>query len=178
MVVGFVFFILFIVAFSLFMALVSLLRQYVVRYNALEDTGVWESFRRGWKLFKENFWRSVLMGLVLVGVSMAFGFGLMFAAVILIPAYALLALPGAIAAAVPGGIAYGITSIFSPGVLPWIIGALAAVPMFFLVVFSPISFLNGMFAVYNANVWTLVFRQVKTLNMPLPAEPPVLPESK
>lgn len=177
MVIGFVFFVLFIFAFALFMALVSLLRNYVVRYNALEDTGVWESFRRGWKLFKANFWRTVLMGLVLIGVSIAFGFAVMIAAVILIPAYALLALPGAIAAAIPGGIAYGITAIFSPGVLPWIIGALAAVPMFFLVVFLPLSFLGGMFAVYNANVWTLTFRQMQALSLPLPAEPPVLPEA-
>ncbi len=176
-VIGLLAFILFVFVFSLFMALLSLLRQYVVRCNALEDTGVWESFRRGWKLFKANFWRTVLMGLVLIGVGIAFGFAMVIAFFLLIPAYAVLALPGAIAAAIPGGIAYGISLIFSQGLTPWIIGGLAAFPVFMLVVFLPLSFLQGMLAIFSSSVWTLTFRQMKAMSMPLPVEPPVLPEA-
>jgi NADH-quinone oxidoreductase subunit M len=155
---------------------IAIIGMVSIVYGALAALGQHKFGKRDFK--KLIAYSSVShMGLVLIGVGIAFGFAVMIAAVILIPAYALLSLPGAIAAAIPGGIAYGITSIFSPGVLPWIIGALAAVPMFFLVVFSPLSFLGGMFAVYNANVWTLTFRQAQALSLPLPAEPPVVPEA-
>lgn len=173
LIIGIIVFFILMMGFSLFMWMVSLLRQYVVRFSALENYGVWESFRRGWEMFKANFKNTFLMGLVLFGVGMIFGMALIFGFFLLIPAYAILTIPGAIIAAIPGGIAYGITSLFSPGVLSWIIGAVFAVPFFFLIVFSPLSMLGGMFAVFNSNIWTLMFRQMKGSMTPPPLVPSV-----
>lgn len=177
-IIGIILFVGLIIVFSVFMWFVSLLRQYVARYNALEDTGVWESFRRGWLLYKTNFKNTFLMGLVMVGVGMGVGVAMMIAVFLLIPAYMLLVVPGALVAAVPGGIAYGITSLFAPEVWPWIVGGFFAVITFFMVVFLPLTFLGGMVTVYTSNVWTLTFRKLQGANTPPPlAEPPVLPES-
>jgi len=176
-IIGIILFVGLIIAFSIFMWFVSLLRQYVARYNALENTGVWESFRRGWTLYKTNFKNTFLMGLVMVGVGIAVGVAMMIAAIILIPAYLLLTVPGALVSAVPGGIAYGITSLFAPEVWPWIVGGFVALMTFFMVLFSPLTFLGGMVTVYSSNVWTLTFRKVQAANTPPPlVEPPTLPE--
>jgi hypothetical protein len=114
----------------------------------------------------------------MIGVGIAFGFVSIVAVFLLIPAYALLAIPGAVAAVIPGGIAYGITTLFSQGALPWIIGGLVALPFLLVVVFSPIAQLSGMFAVFTSNVWTLMFRQMKANTTPPPAlEIPELPQA-
>ncbi|MBP9040402.1 MAG: hypothetical protein KBF64_01370 [Anaerolineaceae bacterium] len=178
LIIGMIIFVLLIIAFAIFMWFVSLLRQYVARYNTLENTGVWESFRRGWTLYKTNFKNTFLMGLVMVGVGIGVGVAMMIAVFLLIPAYLLLVVPGALVAAVPGGIAYGITSLFAPEVWPWIIGGFVALMTFFMVVFSPLSFLGGAFTVYSSNVWTLTFRRLHGVSTPPPlAQPPVMPES-
>lgn len=177
-IIGLIIFVLLIIAFSIFMWFVSLLRQYVARYNALENTGVWESFHRGWSLFKASFKNTFLMGLVMVGVGMAAGVAMMIAVFLLIPAYLLLTVPGALVAAVPGGIAYGITSIFAPELWPWIVGGFVALITFVMVVFLPLSFLGGVVSVYTSNVWTLTFRKLHGSNTPPPLmEPPSLSES-
>jgi hypothetical protein len=182
-IIGIVFAGFFMLAFSLFMAVVTLIRQYIVRFAAIEGTTIGESFSHGWGMFKRNWKNTVLMGLVMIGVGIAVGIALTFAAFLLIPAYAILAIPGLIVAAIPGGIVYVITSIFSSGALPWILGGLVALPFFVTIVFSPASLLSGAYAVYTSNVWTLTFRSIKGMETPPPAvlpipqldEPPALP---
>lgn len=171
-VIGILFVVLFLIAFALLMIVVNLLRQYIIRYAAIEGTGVWESFRAGWKMFKTNLKDTVLIALVLFGVGIAFGFAMMLAVFLLIPAYAVLTIPGAIVAAIPAGIAYFITRLFAAGILAWIVAVAVAVPLFIFVAFSPLSFLGGMFAVFKSNVWTLTYRQLKSASTPpaLPVE--------
>lgn len=159
--------------FALFMAALGLLRQFVVRFVALDNLNVGVSFKQGWEMFRHNFKNAFLTWLVLIGIGIAFGFALLFAAILLIPAYAILTIPGALVSAVPGAIGFGITSIFTSGWLPWAIAALVALPVFLMIVFSPISFFNGWFVVYESNIWTLAFRQFKFIASipPVPAPP-------
>ena len=157
-------------ALAFVMLVVSMVRQYIIRKIAFEDLGVWEGFRQGWAMFKQNLKHTLLTWLILLGIGIGFGFAMVIAAILLVPAYAILAIPGAIAAAVPGAIGYGITSLFAGEVLPWIIAALLAIPVFFLVVFSPLSLISGVYAVFDSNVWTLLYRQ----KLAEAALPPVL----
>lgn len=171
---------LFLVVFAIFMVFVSFLRQHVARYAAIEGLGVGESFKRGWALFKSQFKHTFLLGLVLIGVGMAFGFAMILATFLLIPAYALLAVPGALVAAIPGALAYWLTSLSSaPTLVAVIVAAIVALPLFVIITFLPLSFLGGMFAVFTSNAWTLAFRQLKPSVPPLPVitdAPPKLPE--
>jgi len=163
--------VLFFLPFALFCAALNILREYIVRFAAIDGDGVGASFARGWDLFKHNFKNTLLIWLVLIGVGIVAGIALLIAAVILLPAYAIMAIPGAIVAAIPGAIGYGITSLINPQVWPWVIGALAAIPFFFAVAFSPISLVSGWVTIFTTNVWTLTFRQLKLIN----AVPPAIP---
>lgn len=166
--------------FALLMAFLWLLRQFVIRAAALEDTSIGESFKAGWDLFKRNWKNALLMWLVVIGVGMVGGIALMLAFFILIPTYAIMAIPGAIVAAVPGAIGYGVTSLFNAQVWPWIIGGLVALPFFFIIAFSPLTFVAGIYQLFITNVWTVTYRSFKQMSvMPVPAvNPPPLPEIK
>jgi len=160
------------------MVFLGILRPFFIRAVVLEDATIGEAFRRGWHVFAVNVKDSLLLWLVLVGVGLAVGIAMILVFFILIPVYILLALPGALVAAIPGAVAYGITALFNPQVLPWIIGAVAALPFFFLVVFSPLIFLGGLVQLYLSTNWTLAYRQFTRREVP-PMEselPPALVE--
>jgi hypothetical protein len=157
--------------FVLLFILVGIWRQIVIRFAALEDTTVGESFAKGWKFLMAHFKYVLLIWLVLIGISIAIGIAMLLVAVILIPTYVIMAIPGAIVAAVTGALGYGITALFAPHIWPWIIGALVALPFFFAVALSPISFVRGWVEIFTSNVWTLTFRELKTMEAVPPAVP-------
>ena len=154
---------LFIFAFVILMVLLSLLRQFFVRAAALENTRIGESFRYGWAMFKRNWKSAVLMWLVMLGIGIAFGIAMLIVFFLLIPAYLVLILPAAIVGAIPGLAVFGVTSIFASGPLAWILGLLAALPFFFMVVFAPLTLVSGLYMIYESNVWTLTYREIKAL---------------
>ena len=169
----------FILAIIVLAILLSLLRQFFIRKAALENTGVGDSFRKGWEMFKLNWKSAALMWLVMLGVGIAFGIASVIIFFLLIPAYIILALPGAIVAAIPGLIAFAITSIFASGPLAWILGLLVAVPFFLTIVFAPLAFVDGWYKIYESSVWTLTFREIKVLEAVEPVTsvaPASLPE--
>lgn len=159
------------VPFALFMVALGMLREFVVRFAAIEGLGFGQSFAKGWDLFKKGFKHVLITWLVLLGIGIGLGFVMMLVFFLLIPAYAIMAIPGAIVAILPGAAAYGITTIFNANVWPWVIGGLVALPIFFAIVFSPLTFVGGWISVFTSNVWTLAFKQVKALSTPPPAFP-------
>ncbi|KAF0108913.1 MAG: hypothetical protein FD147_2333 [Chloroflexi bacterium] len=161
----------FILAFGLVMAFVGLLRQFIARAAALEDATIGESFKRGWHMVTHNFRNAALTWLVMVGIGIGFGFATLFALIILIPAFALMAIPGALVSAIPGAIAYIISSAFTSSPLTWIITALVAMPFFFTIVFSPASLLSALYMLFESSIWTQTYREMKAGS----ALPPALP---
>jgi hypothetical protein len=175
--VGIGLFLLFTLAFVVFMIALGMLRELVVRFVAIEDMTVTDAFANGWIMFKRNFKNLFLTWLVLVGIGIGIGFALVIAFFLLTPAYALMTIPGAIVAAIPGAIGYGITSIFAASTwAPWVIGALVAIPFFFTIVFLPLAFVEGWAVIFNLNVYTLMFRQFKFIASvpPVPVVPPAV----
>jgi hypothetical protein len=163
---------LFIFAFVVLMVFLGLLRQFFVRMAALENTGIGDSFRKGWEMFKRNWKSAALMWLVMLGIGIGFGIAGLIVFFLLIPAYLILVLPAAIVAAIPGAIAFGITSLFSSGLLAWIIAILVALPFFLMIVFAPLTLVSGWYMIYESNVWTLTYREMKALESVAPAEVP------
>lgn len=164
--------VLFGLVFALFMIAVSLLREMVVRFIAIEDKTFGEAFSAGWTMYKKNFGHLLITWLVMLLVGIGFGIALAIAFFILIPAYAVLTIPGVVVAAIPGIIGYGITSLFAASSwAPWAIGILVALPFLVTIVFLPIYFLNGWYVVFNSNVFTLAYRQFKFIASipPVPA---------
>jgi hypothetical protein len=161
---------LFLFALIVLMVFLSLLRQFFVRAAALEDASIGESFRRGWRMFKENWKSAALMWLIMLGIGIGFGIATMILFFLLIPAYLLTGLAGLVVAAIPGAIAFGIANIFTSGPLTWVIGGLAALPLFFTVMFSPLTLIGGWMQIFQSSVWTLTYREFKALGVPVPEE--------
>jgi hypothetical protein len=141
----------------------SLVRNFFIRQAALEGLGAWESIVQGWKMVKHNWKSAGTMWLVMIGVSIVYAIIGMVAFFIFIPAYLVLLVPALLVAFLPGLTAFGITSIFTAGALPWIIGILFALLFFFLVLFSPLQLVGGWYKVFTSSVWTLTYREIKAL---------------
>ena len=106
-------------------------------------------------------------------MGIAFGMALMIVMVVLVPAFAVMTLPGALVAAIPSAIAYGISSIFTIKWAAWIIAGLVFMPFFFMVVFSPATFVNGWFTLFSSSMWTQTYREMKYGVATPPAKPNV-----
>ncbi|MBU0731813.1 hypothetical protein KKC88_02945 [Patescibacteria group bacterium] len=75
-VIGWIVFIMFIllaiIALFLAAALITMFINYIYCYALIEDKKIKESFRLGWDLMKENFSKTLVMALILFGVTFAF----------------------------------------------------------------------------------------------------------
>jgi len=162
----------FILAFIILVVCLGLLRQFFIRAAALENTRIGESFRRGWAMFKANWKSAALMWLVMLGISIGVGIAGIVVFFVLIPVFIVLLLPAALVAAIPGLIAFSITSIFTGGALAWIIAILVAAPFFLMVLFAPLTLVNGWYKIYESSIWTLTYREMKALGLNLPVEAP------
>lgn len=140
-----------------------LLRHFFWRVSALEDVGVRESFRRGFQMAREN-WKNIgIMWLVMIGLGIAWAIVSVIAFVLTLPVVLVTGVAGALVAAIPALLAGGLTSLFLHGSLPWIVGALFALPLFLVVAFSPWLLLGSWQTVFTSTVWTLVYRELKAL---------------
>jgi hypothetical protein len=163
--------ILFFVAFFLLAVLLGLLREFFIRKAALENTGIGESFRGGWRMFKRNWKDIALMWLIMFGIWIGAWILGRIVFYLLFPAYLVLSVPGIIVALIPGLAVLGITSIFASGPLAWILGVVAALPFFFLIVLAPLSLVNGWYKIYASSVWTLTYREIQAVENVAPAAP-------
>ena len=141
----------------------GLLRHFFWRACALENLGVRESLSRGFQMAREN-WKNVgMMWLVMIGLGIVWTIVSVIAFVLTLPVVAVTAVAGALVAVIPALLAGGLTSLFLNGWLPWIVGALFVLPLFFTVAFSPWLLLQGWQTVFTSTVWTLVYRELKAL---------------
>jgi hypothetical protein len=163
---------LFVFALVILMVFLSLLRQFFMRKAALEGTGIGESFRAGWALFKHNWKSAALMWLVMLGIGLGVGILGIPLFFLLIPVYLILAIPGAIVAIIPAAIAFGIASLLGGGPVAWIVAALVAATFFLLVVLAPLTIISAWYHIYSSNVWTLTYREIKALEL---VKPEVVP---
>jgi len=162
--------VLFIFAFAIVMVAVSLVLQFIRRVCALEGLGVFASIRRGYELVRLNLKDSFLMGLIVVGLRIAYA---LVAILVLIPVLVLAILVGGAA----GVFFAGISSLFASGTTPWIAGVIAGVPLFLLILIIPMTFMQGLYLTYISTTWTLSYRELHTLeNLDAPLIPAVEPE--
>jgi hypothetical protein len=159
--VGIMFLFIFVVAIiSIFL---GLLRHFFWRACALENLGVRESLRRGFQMAREN-WKNVgIMWLVMIGLGIVWAIVSLLAFVLTLPVVVVTGVVGALVAVIPVLLAGGLTSIFLHGWLPWIVGALFVLPLFFTIAFSPWLLLGSWQTVFASTVWTLVYRELKAL---------------
>jgi len=141
----------------------GLLRHFFWRACALENLGVRESLSRGFQMAREN-WKNIgIMWLVMIGLGIVWAIVSVIAFVLTLPVVLVTAVAGALVAVIPVLLAGGLSSLFLSGWLPWIVGVLFALPLFFTVAFSPWLLLGSWQTVFASTVWTLVYRELKAL---------------
>jgi hypothetical protein len=150
----------------------TLLRNFFARAVALDGVGVNAALRSGWAMFRRNWKSAGLMWLVTVGIWIAVGILGLVVFFLLIPTYLVMLIPAALVAALPALIAFGITRIFAGGPLTWIIALLAALPFFFVILFAPLLLVVGWYRIYESNIWTLTYREIKALESLTPPSAP------
>ena len=169
------FLVLFVVAIiSIFL---GLLRNFFWRASALENMGVRESLQQGFQMVRGN-WKNVgIMWLVMIGLGIVWAIVSVIAFVVTLPLVLVTGVIGALVAIIPALLAGGLTSIFLQGWLAWIVGAVFALPLFFVVAFSPWLLLGSWQTVFTSTVWTLVYRELKALPALTPQDGDVLSEA-
>ena len=135
---------------------ISLLMRFFHRACVLEELGVVEAIKHGFRMVKEHLGDVALMWLIMLGV----GIGLAVAMIIVVVLLVLLAM---VLAGVPALLAGGLSSLAFEGPLPWIVGAAVGIPIFILMLVVPMLFLGGLIEVFKSSVWTLTYREVRAL---------------
>ncbi len=144
---------------AIFVAVVySVLKQFMWRAAVLEDLGVFAAIERGARLMWQRIGDVAIMALIL------FGLGLLLA-IVIIPVVILLLMVGLFIGGLPALMAGGITSLFAQGALPWIVGLIIGLPIFFLVLVIPLLFIGGLAQVYTSTTWTLTYREALALEV-------------
>lgn len=134
----------------------SLLRPFMWRACALEETGVIDSIREGCRLVRQHLGDAVIMWLIMVGLQVGW-------IIVMIPVVLLLLVIGGLLGGLAGLLAAGLGSLASSGAVPWILGLVIGIPIFILVLAAPLVFLNGLAHVFKSNVWTLTYRELRAL---------------
>jgi hypothetical protein len=151
------------------MTVLYILRDFAWRMVVLEGAGVREGLRGAWGLLKRQ-WKNIgLMWLVVVGLKIAWAFAFIILIFPLLIVSLITAMGGAVAALIPSLITAGIASLLSaPDYWPWIFAAIIGAPIFFVVTFSPMFLVGGWGETYKSSVWTLTYRELKTLELVTP----------
>jgi hypothetical protein len=153
-------------------AVLSLVLQTIRRACVLEQQSLLVSIRQGVTLTKHHLkeigplWL-VWMGLRLLWIPLAVPILILF-----VP-FLLLTIPlGTALGGMPAALVAGITSLFMDGATPWIMGALVGLPIFIVVMISPILFVSGLVEIYKSSIWTLAYRDLKAMELPVQAPTP------
>jgi len=142
-----------------------LLRQFFWRVCVIEKVGVRESLRRGFQMVRENWQSAGLMWLIMMGLGIAWMLVSFIAVIITLPVVLITSVVGVAAAAVPYFLLVGLFSLFLSGPLPWIVGGVFVLPLFFTLAFSPWILLTAWEKVFTSTVWTLTYREIKALSV-------------
>jgi hypothetical protein len=157
-----------ILAFFLWLAIsavLSLVLQTIRRACVLEKQSLLASIRQGILLTKHHLKDVAPLWLVWMGLRLIWVFLIVPVLILFIP-FLLLTIPlGALLGGGPAALVAGITALFMEGYTPWIMGALVGLPIFIVVMISPILFVSGLVEIYKSSIWTLAYRELKVMEL-------------
>jgi hypothetical protein len=164
-----------VLAFFLWLAVsatLSLVLQPIRRACVLEQQNLVVSIRQGVMLTKHH-WKEVgQLWLIWMGIRLIW-LPLLVPVMILLFPFLLLTIPlGAVLGGGTAAMVAGITALFMEGYTPWIMGALAGLPVFIVVIILPILFVSGLVEIYMSSIWTLAYRDLKAIEIPIQTPTP------
>jgi hypothetical protein len=139
---------------------ISLVLQFSWRILALENRGVIESLKAGFNMVRSHLSDSIIMGLILFGIGIAFF-------ILMIPVMIMLVFFATVVAGLPGLLAYWLASLALEGAAPYMIGFAIGIPLFLLILVIPSAMISGLFETFKSSVWTLTYREFRSLDSSL-----------
>lgn len=131
-----------------FAGLISLVQLMAARAAVLEGMTVMGSIRRGYATVKRNLKDMATMGIVALGIKSLWPLLIVMTVLLLLSGSLLVgALPAAIVA-----------NLSDPATLP---AAILGGAAFMLVLFGPLTVLQGMLEVFFSSIWTLAYRRLR-----------------
>lgn len=128
---------------------VSLLKEFIWRAAALDDTGVIDAFKTGWQLVRRQWQNVGIMWLWMAGITLIY-------LLVLVPVIFLL---GALGLGLAGGLGWALYNATNSILSSLLVGLPLALAIFVL----PLLVISGLFMAYTSSVWTLTYREVKRL---------------
>ncbi len=156
-------------------AVLSLVMQPVRLAVVLENRGLLASIHQGLRMTKQNFKKVGLLWLIWMGIRILWAPVVVLIVILIAPVFLLSVLAGTVAGGAPAALVGAIASLSTCGATPWIMGALAGLPIFVLVTISPILFVSGLVEIYKASLWTLGYRDLRALESTAQAPAPRAP---
>ena len=147
--------------------ILSLVIQPIKRACALDNQGMVAAFRQGITLTRRHLKDVGMLWLVWMCIRLLWvPLGILIV-ILLVPFFLLTTLAGLALGGLPATLVATVTSLFMGGATPWIMGALVGVPIFIVVMASPMLFVNGLVEVYMSSIWTLAYRDLRALESPV-----------
>ena len=131
----------------------SVLMQFFYRAAALEDLGLGDALRRGWRLCTRRLSDVVVMAVILLALGLGWF-------IVMIPVTLMVLAAAVLIGGMPALLVGSVTGIFTQGALPWVLAAIVGAPLFLLVMIAPLVFLQGLAEVFTSTTWTLVYREL------------------
>ena len=146
----------------------SFVLQPIRRACVLEDQSLTASVRQGLSLTRHHLKEVGLMWLVWMGIRVLWSVAATVVVILLAPVLFLSFLLGGVLGGVPAVVIAVIARMFTGGYTPWLIGALAGLPVFIVVMISPILLVSGLVEIYKSCIWTLAYRDLKAREQMVP----------
>jgi hypothetical protein len=153
-------------------AVLSLVLQPVRRACVLDEAGLLASIRQGALLTKHHLKDVSLIWLIWMGIRLLWLPVGALVLILLAPVLLFTILAGTAAGGVTAALVGVIAVLFVEGATPWIMGVVAGLPVFIVVMISPMLFLGGLVEIYKSCLWTLAYRDLRAMERPMPAPTP------
>jgi hypothetical protein len=143
----------------------SLLVHLSRRACALGELGVLASLRQGYAVARHHLREAGLVWLIAAGVRWAWRLAL-------VPVALALAGVGLLVGSLPALLVGGVTSLITTGELPVFLALAVGIPIFITVLGAPLVLLAGLREAFLSTTWTLAYRQLRSLEAPVPQRSP------
>jgi hypothetical protein len=149
--------------------LLSVLKRFFRQACALESLGVMASIRRGWAVVKRKPADVLVMWLIMLGITLAWGLLIGLSFLVLFPVLIVFIVLGGVAGALPAYLVFLLSSLVFEGALPVLLAVIVGLPIFILVMLAPWWCLGGLKEVFQSSVWTLTYRELRAVEDAQPA---------
>lgn len=145
----------------------SLVVQTIKRALVLENQSFLASIRLGIMMTKNHLKEVSLVWLVWMGIRVLWVPLSIMAIILLFPVMIMSILGGVALGGVSATVVAAIANAFTTNTTSVIMGLLAGLPVFILVMVSPVLFVGGLVQTYLSSMWTITYHDLKTIEGPV-----------